>query len=350
MPADKAKGGSRLLDRDLDHTRIKVDLDPADFGMMAVMLELLAADAACPVDLYLPLYSRQTKKPRMELVAQAGEPFKADWLQRLARAEQTKVYTPLDQAEILNAYFDQHAGELLDRPNMTTRKRTKYIQELAAANLNALFGGDLSRQGMESTVTRAHEMVRQMTSDFQILSNVAEVLRSDYSVYSHSINVCMLAMGWGRFLGMPESRIRTLGVGGMLHDAGKAKLPRYLLSKPGELTSLEMAEMQRHPRLGYQMLQPISAVSYDVLMIVLHHHENADGTGYPAGLKRDRIPYLARLVRVVDAYDAMTSNRSFQQALPPVEAASTLLNQMAGQLGQDLVANFIRFLASPYMN
>lgn len=116
---------------------------------------------------------------------------------------------------------------------MTTRKRTKYIQELAAANLNALFGGDLSRQGMESTVTRAHEMVRQMTSDFQILSNVAEVLRSDYSVYSHSINVCMLAMGWGRFLGMPESRIRTLGVGGMLHDAGKAKLPRYLLSKPG---------------------------------------------------------------------------------------------------------------------
>lgn len=349
MSSDTPQSGSRLLDRPLDRTRIKVDFNPADFGMMAVTLDLLAADAPCPVDLFLPLYSLETKQAQMERVADKGEPFRADWREKLIAAEQSKVYAPLDQSEQLSDYFDEHAGKLLDASNMTTRKRAKYVQELAAVNLNSLFGGDLSNESVETSATRAHETVRRMTNDLQVLKSLAGVLRSDHSIYSHSINVCMLSMAFGRFLGLSPGRIQALGVGGLLHDAGMSKLPAYLLDKSDGLSAQEIAMVRRHPRLGYKMLLQISSVSYDALMIVLHHHENADGSGYPSGLRANRIPYLARLVRVADSYDTMTSKRSLSGVMTAKDAAATLLGPMAAQLGSGLATNFVRFLASPFM-
>ena len=111
----------------------------------------------------------------------------------------------------------------------------------------------------------------------------------------------------------------------------------------------EQEAIRRHPRLGYDMLVTISSIPYDVLMMILHHHENADGTGYPSGLESSRTPDLARLLRVVDTYDAMTSLRPYHDAIPPYDAASTLIESMPEKFGSDMVPKFIRFLGSPYV-
>ncbi len=339
----------RLLDRPLDRARLQATVKPAELGMAPLALEALVPGSPLPVDLYLPLASRShgVTEVEMSLAARRGDVFRRAWRDRLLAAEQKRVYVSLDQAENISAYFDQHARVLMEDPELTNRRKAVVIQSMADANLRILFHGSMEPAQVEHSVRRARETVRRALSQGQLLGKLTDILRSDFSIYSHSVNVAMLAMAFGRYLGLPASQVETLGMGGLLHDVGWAKLPQELREKRGSFTPRERADMQRHPRLGHKLLAPVGAVPFDVLQIVLHHHENADGTGYPGGLKAGRTPYLARVTRVVDAFDAMTSRRVYKDAVSAFEAASTLMQDMSEAFGPDLVPSFIRFLGSP---
>lgn len=340
---------NRLLDRPLDRARLHATVKPAELGMAPLALEALLPGTPLPVDLYLPLANRKhgVTEVEMSLAARRGDVFQRSWRDRLLKAEQKRVYVSLDQAEDVSNYFDQHARALMEDPDLTNRRKAVVVQTMADANLRILFHGSMEPAQVEHSVRRAHETVRRVLTQSQLLNKLTEVLRSDFSIYSHSVNVSMLAMAFGRYLGLPASQVETLGMGGLLHDVGWAKLPADLREKRGVFSPQERAEMQRHPRLGYQVLAPVGAVPFDVLQIVLHHHENADGSGYPGGLTSGHTPFLARVTRVVDAFDAMTSRRVYKDPVSAFEAASTLMQEMSEAFGQDLVPRFIRFLGSP---
>jgi HD-GYP domain-containing protein (c-di-GMP phosphodiesterase class II) len=348
----RKKNGKReaLLDRPLDRSRLRVEFNPAEQGVAPVSLEVLVPDAPLPADLYLPLVNRETQEVEMTLASRAGDVFLARWRDRLAKAGQRQVFLKLEEAGQLVDYFQEHAPAIVDSPDSTLRKKAMVVREMASLNLRVLFGGDLSPRAVEGAVGRAHDTVSRLASNPMILSNLAEVVKSDYSVYTHSVNVCMLAMAFGRYLAMSEGQVAALGMGGLLHDVGMSRMPPAILEKPGPLTPAERQTMNQHPRRGYQMLLPIGAVPYDVLMIVLHHHENADGTGYPDHVPAERTPRLARLVKVCDAFDAMTSQRPYQDARPAYDAAKTLIQDMSSMFGPDLVPTFIRFLGSPFFS
>jgi HD-GYP domain-containing protein (c-di-GMP phosphodiesterase class II) len=117
---------------------------------------------------------------------------------------------------------------------------------------------------------------------------------------------------------------------GLLHDVGKLGIPEHILNKPGDLTAEEFEQIKRHPRLGYDVLRPISSLK-PVLDAVLFHHEDYDGSGYPEGLSGERIPLLARILHVADIFDALTSTRSYRAGLG-VDQALDLLAQKAGRI------------------
>jgi HD-GYP domain-containing protein (c-di-GMP phosphodiesterase class II) len=129
-------------------------------------------------------------------------------------------------------------------------------------------------------------------------------------------------------LGWRSSRLRALQLGGLLHDVGKLNLNGALLRKPGPLDQHELAEIRRHPIAGARLIR-----TYDVLQpalpYVLFHHERWDGGGYPSGRAREQIPIGARIVAVVDAFDAMTSLRPYRQPLP-VQTALREVSDCAG--------------------
>ena len=128
--------------------------------------------------------------------------------------------------------------------------------------------------------------------------------------------------------------------GFLLHDAGKVGVPERILSKPGPLTAAEWRVMRTHPLIGYQMLASIPFLR-NAAELVRSHHEMYDGSGYPEGLRRDEIPLPARVFAVVDAFDAMTTDRPYRAALP-VERAAAELTRMAGtQFDPDVVAAFL---------
>jgi HD-GYP domain-containing protein (c-di-GMP phosphodiesterase class II) len=335
------------LERGLERTRLKVDFDPADFGMAPLSLEILVAGEPSPADLYLPLYNREKRAVEMNPACAMGEEFKASWRDKLLEAEQTKVYVPVDQAPLLNTYFGSFAASIMNDSKAGSRKKAMVLQELASLNMRSLFGSELTSKAVEGAVSQAQEAVTRMSRDTQILSNLGTIMKTDYNVYSHSVNVCMLSMAFGRFLRFSEAAVQTMGVGGMLHDVGYSKLPKELLTKT-DLTPAEEELKRTHTRLGYQTLMNVAAVPYDALMIAMHHHENADGSGYPARLRAERTPFPARVAHIVDDYDALTTSHGDTPGLTAPEAASHMV-QNARFYGMDLITSFIRFLGSKYV-
>ncbi len=131
------------------------------------------------------------------------------------------------------------------------------------------------------------------------------------------------AVTLGRVLGLPEEDLRALRLGGYLHDLGKIAVPDSILLKAGPLTSEERVMMQRHPLAGEEICRPLRSLQA-VLPIIRHHHERQDGAGYPDGLRGEVIPLTARILQVVDVYDALTTDRPYRRALPPHAALDTL--------------------------
>jgi HD-GYP domain-containing protein (c-di-GMP phosphodiesterase class II) len=142
-------------------------------------------------------------------------------------------------------------------------------------------------------------------------------------------------------LSLPD--LLELELGALLHDVGKVRLPEAILRKPGGLSHAERALVNRHPVWGAELLEGIAGLE-PVATIVRFHHERWDGTGYPDGLRRDRIPIASRIIAVCDAYEAMTSNRTYRSALPPAASASQLCAGSGTQFDPAVVECFVDIL------
>ncbi len=165
--------------------------------------------------------------------------------------------------------------------------------------------------------------MRELPKD--ILIEVMEDVIED--LHGHVHRVSDLAVDLGNGLGLGEIELDRLALAGILHDVGKIHLDPGILGKPGPLDENERELMNRHPELGFAMTR--HRLDPKVAEAILYHHERFDGRGYPFGLKGDEIPILSRIILVADAFDAMTSTRAYQPALP-VDFAITEIRQHTG--------------------
>ncbi|MEV7419271.1 HD-GYP domain-containing protein [Streptomyces sp. NPDC089919] len=160
----------------------------------------------------------------------------------------------------------------------------------------------------------------------------------------HSERVGQASAMIARELGMPEDRLEVVRFAGILHDVGKLGVPTRLLRKDGPLTPDERRVIELHPEYGHEMVRGIGFLG-EARSAILHHHERVDGSGYPYGLHGDQIPAVARVVAVADAFDAMTSTRSYSRARP-VRTALTELDRCAGsQFDPEMVGALVRAIA-----
>jgi HD-GYP domain-containing protein (c-di-GMP phosphodiesterase class II) len=160
----------------------------------------------------------------------------------------------------------------------------------------------------------------------------------------HSERVGWLARLTGAALGLPTGQLQVLEWAGILHDVGKIGVSDHILHKPGKLTELERVEMRRHARMSYEVLKPVARLG-PVLEATLYHHENWDGTGYPAGLRERRIPLFARIIRVVDMFDALTSTRAYRRGFEIPQALQVLRSQAGRGTDPHLTDVFIEAFA-----
>lgn len=236
----------------------------------------------------------------------------------------------LEQLGIHRIYIeDPRAEDIVIRENIseeTRREALRTIRETFQNYMNeAKQGRMFSNPHLGKDFRRVLDMIIDELKEHEqamIMLNTIHV--SDHYLFQHSLNVSIYAIMLGTALGYTYDQLRVLGLGAMLHDIGKTLVPQEILLKPDKLTEEEMRIMRRHPEDGFRMLKDNPNIPLIAAHCALQHHERLDGSGYPRGMKGDEIHDYAKLLGIVDTFDAMTTHRVYKPAALPHEAVEVL--------------------------
>lgn len=173
---------------------------------------------------------------------------------------------------------------------------------------------------------------------------LSKIKNKDEYTAEHCINVAILAAAFGKHLGMLKGEIRKLALCGMLHDVGKMRIDDTILNKPGALTPDEFDIMKHHTTYGRDVLAALPSMDHAAVDVAYAHHERMDGKGYPRGLPSHQIPLLAKMVGVVDTYDAITSSRVYDKGRASMEALQIIHKNKGKQFDAELAVEFIQMI------
>jgi len=206
-------------------------------------------------------------------------------------------------------------------------------------------GRDLDIHAVENGIS---DMVESVIRNPTAMMWIVHLKKMDEYTYSRSLGTSVWCATFGRHLGLDKSSINILATGGLLLDLGKSRLPQELLKKAGKLTDNEMDCMHDHVDLGIKLLANTDAsnkkLNIDIMQMVASHHERADGSGYPQGIKDENIPLFGKIAGIVDSYDAMTSERPYVLGppRPPHDAIAELYKLRGTKFQAELVEQFIQ--------
>ncbi|MEN6391510.1 MAG: PAS domain S-box protein, partial [Syntrophomonas sp.] len=182
-----------------------------------------------------------------------------------------------------------------------------------------------------------HKLMEARSTRNHFLSSLENTLWSrSHETKEHCERMQRMARRIGLLVDLPESELDSLKLLAALHDIGKIAIPNSILDKPGSLTADEWETIKKHPEIGYRIALSSPEMS-PIALAILHHHERWDGSGYPLGLKGEDIPFLSRIISIVDAYDVMVRGRPYQQARRPREAWSEIARCAGSQFDPHLV-------------
>lgn len=200
-------------------------------------------------------------------------------------------------------------------------------------------GGVINTEQAKSTVK---ECVHSILRNPDALLWMSKIRSQDEYTAEHCLNVCILAIAFGRHLGMSEADLEKLGLCGLLHDVGKMRVQPEVLHKPGALNDKELASMRAHATHGRNLLMSSPGIPNSTIDVAYSHHEKVDGSGYPRGLKSAGISELAKIIAIVDAYDAMTADRCYSPSIPSTEALKIIFKDRNTHFDDRLALEFIK--------
>lgn len=202
------------------------------------------------------------------------------------------------------------------------------------------------RMGKQVDIEKLEPVVQEMTESIlrngNALVSLCRVKDKDDYTFLHSVSVCALLVSFCRAVGMEKTNIHLVGIGGLLHDIGKMKVPNAILNKPGKLTDEEFVQMKSHVAASMDILSLTPGIQPDSILVAHQHHERHDGSGYPLKLKGDEISRIGQMAAVCDVYDAITSDRCYHKGMAPHDALRKILEWSKYHFNPDVAQQFIR--------
>ncbi len=174
--------------------------------------------------------------------------------------------------------------------------------------------------------------------------NVKDIRMQDEQTFAHSVNVCVMSIALATRLSLALPKIKSIAMGALLHDIGKALLPHSLLNKTDSLSESEMLEMKKHPVIGYNLLKDNPDTPATTKVAVLMHHEHINGTGYPMSLPGDKIHYSARILTVCDEFDTAINDKRNDKFLRTTDAVEYLIGASGHIFDKSIVDEFIKMI------
>ncbi len=194
------------------------------------------------------------------------------------------------------------------------------IKEGSKAVAMELMANPRSKEVVSKVKSETEGLIEAVSEDMGLINTMTRLGENDYYTFTHSVNVSLLCLGVGKTVGLKESQLYDLALGGILHDIGKSEIQNKLLNKPGTLTDGEYTTMKQHVNKSIEIFKTHEDIPKDAYYPLAQHHERLSGKGYPFGLKGDEIHLYGKISAIADFYDAITTNRSYQNARKPFEA------------------------------
>ena len=199
--------------------------------------------------------------------------------------------------------------------------------------------------------------IRKLISELQNVIKIPEILIDNLlfygsendSIYRHSLNVASISSLLGKWIGFEENKIKLLIYSALLHDIGKCKIDDKIINKSGRLNSKDLKKIKEHPVLGYKIIKKINFLDKSVSQSILLHHEREDGSGYPLGITGEKIPDFAKVIAIVDVFEAINSNRCYRNKKSPFEAIQIIKEESFGKLDYNYCNIFLEHIVNYYI-
>lgn len=249
--------------------------------------------------------------------------------------EEARGFAEEIRGKIEGAYFSGQENQ--PNGNLTVSLGVSHYPTKAKSDMELIKSADdalyrakfFNRNRVESYTSILDELKKEIDEkDVELITSIKTLISvinaKDRYTYAHTERVVLYSRLLGEKLGLSEEDQKMLRYGAYMHDIGKINIPKEVLNKKMPLEKEEWERLREHPLEGVEIIRPVTSLS-SAIPIITHHHEHYNGEGYPAGLKGEEIPYLARVLTVVDSFDAMTSNRPYNQRKTYEEGLAELI-------------------------
>lgn len=297
-------------------------------------------------DVLIKVKAQGEPEARFILACPRNQVFKEEWYQKLKTLDiQWLYYSQEDEDKVLE-YLDRSLEKVLPDENREPQEKVTLLYDTTLIWVRNFFSSAQITSGpqMFRALRLIDSMFDLMKGGVDFHRSILDIRRHDHVLYNHSLNVCFLGLAFVSFLGWDAQKAQSFGLGAMLHDIGLTQLKPELLGKGAPRSGYKTTDS--HPAVGYKMLSSMSGMRREVKYMALQHHENGDGSGYPAGLKINAIDPWARVLRILDHYETLTSGNSKKS---PPSSKEALMEMAALQerkiFDMNYFMNFIKFIS-----
>lgn len=309
-----------------------------------IPLDTIRIDSVLFFDMYL--YKRPAAaggRGKYVLYRTHDLPINHDHIQRLAEAGIRTLFIKTTERKSYLDYIEANLNDILGDEKMDASEKASIVYETATS----IVQDALEKPGSPENIQRSTSLVGHMLSTLgsqkdAVKTQIAAMSRA-YTIYTHAVNVTVYSLALADQMATDTEGLTDLGLGALLHDVGKTRVDRKILEKPGSLTEDEMRLVRMHPEWGLQMLKD-AELSPSVYEVVQEHHEKCDGSGYPQGLVANEIHPFARVVCMINIFDALTTKRPYRPAYSFFEALRVMRDEMAQAFDQQMWRQFVLML------
>lgn len=315
-------------------------------------LSSLMAGDHLTFNLYLKVADKGGEEIKFLPFLAPGDILQEVWLNRLKELGIDRLYLHNSDLDRSIAHLNNHLQVLRHQGPEHTEELLTVFSEHLNLSLRRAFQSPTMGKSIQAAQNQVDDLLEVLQKEPRTLKIVWKILYKDYSLYNHSINVCLLCAAMMSFLKRPQEECRAMGLAGLFHDVGMTRMSQEIFIKDRKLSPEEWGEIKNHPWLGYQMLRAevaLASIPMETMRLALEHHENADGSGYPQGLTLSQQHPWSRVIRLLDSYESLTTNRPYRGAQTPFITLK-ILQEQKGPRGPiydaQVLKNFINFLTT----
>lgn len=287
------------------------------------------------------LYQKENPT-QMSLFLQSNTTLDKEKQQKLQKIEQ--VYIDKNEKNKYEKFIEYNLQNIIQDKSLPLDERTEAVYTSSSELVNSLFSNPNALENAKRSEKIVTPILESIIHNEDTISSYMKIIEYDYYTHTHSLNVSIYALSLGAVLNLDEESLKYLGQAALLHDLGKSKINHEIVNKNGSLDNIEFEQMKMHPALGYDTALSLGIQNKAILDGIRHHHEKLNGMGYPDGLKGNEISLFPRIIGICDVFDALSTRRSYKEAMNSYEALILMKSQMNEHLDMKILNSFIRML------